>query len=119
MRYVVQEPVLTTITDDEISDEKDVKDLLQKLKDMQHSIHLSYEDPDTYFIRSLDSVRIINISENAIDIHAFLNSATVKYRDIPIVNIKKIRVVSTKQEMSQRYKVTRFQMMEVAEISEL
>lgn len=118
MKYIYVEPVLTVITDEEITDEVAIKTLLGRIKDMQHSVHMSYEDPESQFVRSLDSVRITNISDKTIDIHAFLNSATVRYKDIPINNIRKIRVVASKQEMSQKHKVSRFQMMEVPDISE-
>lgn len=119
MKYIVQEPVLTTITDEDISDEKLILNILTKLKDSQQSFHLSYEDFETQFIRSLDNVRITNIHDNMIDIHAFLASANVKYKNIALNNIRKIRVISSKQDISKRHKVNRFQTMEVADLSDL
>ena len=119
MRYIYQEPVLTTVTDEDIIDDQSINDILLRVKNMQHGVHMSYEDPETQFIRALDNVRITNISDKTIDIHAFMNSVSVRYRDIPISNIRKIRIIASKQELSQRYKVNRFQMMEVAEVAEV
>jgi len=121
VRYIVQEPILTTVTDDELFDLQTIRDILSHIKNMQYAIHLSYEDTDTQFIRALDNVRItdINFEKNTINIHAFLSAATVKYTDIPIGNLRKIRMISSRADMAKKYKVNRFQMIEVADLSEI
>ena len=119
MRYIYQEPRITTVTDDELTDEQAIKDLLLSLKESDQRIHLSYEDADTQFIKSFDSVRITAVNDKTIDIHAFMANASMKLKDIPILNLRKVRLVASRQVLSKKYKVSRFHHMEVAELDEL
>lgn len=116
MRYIVCEPLITVVTDEELTDENTIRDLLINFKENDVRIQLSYEDLESQFIKSLDSVRITAVYDKTIDIHAFLPSATAKYKDIPIINIRKIRLIASKQLLSKKYKVSRFHHMDVAEI---
>ncbi len=117
MRYIYQEPVISTITDEEINESKVVHDLLTSLKDQQHNIYLEYRDgQDAEIIKKLDNVRITGLSEDTIDIHAFFKTATARIKDIPITNVREIRLIATKQLLTQKYKVLRWHMMDVAEI---
>jgi hypothetical protein len=79
MRYIYCEPVITTVTDEELTDDVAIRELLQSLKDNDQRVHMSFEDSDTQFIKSLDSVRITAVNEKSVDIHAFLATASVKY----------------------------------------
>lgn len=117
MRYVLQEPIITTVSDEDISEEADVKALLNRLKDMQHGVYMEFEDvenPD--HSRSLHNVRITEVKDQTVDIHAFFNNASARFRNIPFLNIRKIRLLANKQSVSKKYKVTRWHMMDVAEI---
>lgn len=117
MKYVYQEPIITTISDEDVNEESAIKAILTKLKDMQHGVYMEFEDvenPDHR--RSLENVRIMAIRENDVDIHAFFANASVKYKNIPFLNIRKIRLLANKQTVSKKYKVSRWHMMDVAEI---
>jgi hypothetical protein len=117
MHYVYQEPVISTITDDEVTDPKALQDLLTSLKDQQHTISLEYRDSyDAEIIKSLESVRITNVTADTIDIHAFFKTATARIKEIPITNLRSIRLIATKQLLAQKYKVKRWHMMDVAEV---
>lgn len=117
MRYIYSEPVISTITDEEVSDLKAVEDLLNSLKEQQHSIYLEYSDPhDAAIVKKLEDVRITNISEGTIDIHVFFKTASARIKGIPIINLREIRLIATKQLLQQKYKVKRWHMMDVAEV---
>jgi hypothetical protein len=119
MRYVYQEPIITTISDEDVNDEKDIKTLLERLKGMQHGVYMEFEDAETPdHRRALENVRITEIRDTEVDIHAFFTNASVRYRKIPLLNIRKIRLLANKQTVSKKYKVARWHMMDVAEIGE-
>jgi hypothetical protein len=111
MKYLYQEPVITTVSDQEITDDGAVKDLLLSLMKMQHSIFMEYADPEhSDSIKKLENVRITNVGEDTIDIHAFFHTASAKVKGIPFHNIHRIRLLASKQLISQKYKVTRWHM---------
>ena len=119
MRYVYQEPIVSTISDEDISDQAEVKAILTRLKEMQHGVYMEFEDVDNPdFRRSLENVRITEVKDDSVDVHAFFNNASAKYKNIPFLNIYKIRLIASKQAVSSKYKVTRWHMMDVAEIGE-
>jgi hypothetical protein len=118
MKYIYQEPLISTVSDDEITNDAQIKELLTKLKVMQHSVYMEYLDsdhPDTP--KKLESVRITEIKENTIDIHAFFPRASAKIKNIPFQSILKIRLIASKQLISTKYKVSRWHLMDVAEIN--
>lgn len=119
MRYLYQEPIVTTVTDEDITDDKAIKELLSAICNNGSSVHMAMEDPQhPDYVKSFENVRITSVGENTIDIHAFFNGASIKYRDVPFVNVQSVRVVASKQVLSQKYKVTRWHYMDVAEISD-
>jgi hypothetical protein len=119
MRYLYQEPVISTVSDDEITNDAQIKDLLTKLKVMQHSIYMEFLDTDFPDMpKKMDNVRITEVREDQIDIHAFFAKASAKIKNIPFQNILKIRLIASKQLISTKYKVSRWHHMDVAEIAE-
>jgi len=119
MRFISMEPIISTVSDNDLTDVGEIKALLQKLKEMQHGVFMEFEDaenPDHR--RALDNVRIVEVRENDVDIHAFFANASAKYKRIPFLNIHKIRLLANKQSVSKKYKVTRWHLMDVAEIGE-
>jgi glutathione synthase/RimK-type ligase-like ATP-grasp enzyme len=120
MKYIYQEPIITTISDEDITTEKDIKALLLKLKDLQHGVYMEFEDaenPD--YRRCAENVRIIEVRDNDVDLHAFYATASAKHKKVPFLNIHKIRLLANKQTVSKKYKVTRWHLMDVAEIDEV
>ena len=116
MRYIYQEPVISTITDDEVSDQA-LLDLLNSLKESQQNVYMEYRDSnDAEIIKKLESVRITNVTPEAIDIHAFFKTASARIKEIPIHCLREVRLIATKQLLAQKYKVKRWHMMDVAEI---
>ena len=112
-----QEPLITTVTDEDIADDTQILTILQDLKKMQHNVFIKFSDaenPDN--IKKMDNVRITSISENSIDIHAFFQHASMKIKNIPINNIYEIRILANKQLLAQKYKVTRWHQLDVAEV---
>lgn len=119
MRYVFKEPIISTISDDDLTDDKAIRDLLISLKQMQHNVYMEYRDPEfPDMIKKLDNVRIIEVRENNIDIHAFFSRASAKMKNIPFHNIDRIQLIASKQLISQKYRVNRWHLMDIAEISE-
>jgi len=117
MRYILAEPIIHTVSDDELTDEKAILSVLKNLKDMNHSVFMEFDDTQNPDHRiCLDSVRIIAVNENSIDIHAFFQSATLKQKNIPILSIRKVRLLASKQALTKKYKVSRWHLMDVAEI---
>lgn len=117
MRYIYQEPIVTTISDDDLNDEKEIKTLLLRLKELQHGVYMEFEDVENLdYRRMCNNVRITDVRDNDCDIHAFYPNASARYRKVPFLNIHKIRLLANKQVVSQKYKVTRWHLMDVAEI---
>ena len=117
MKYIYSEPVISTITDEEITDPKAIHDLLVSLKDQQHNVYLEYRDAnDAEIIKKMDVVRITNVTEDTIDIYAIFKVATARIKEIPITNLREIRLIATKQLLAHKYKVLRWHMMDVAEV---
>ena len=118
MKYLYQEPVISTVSDEEITDDKQIKDLLTKLKVMQHSVYMEFMDPEFPDVpKRLDNVRITEIRDNEIDIHVFFTHASAKIKKIPFQHILKIRLIASKQLIATKYKVSRWHHMDVAEIA--
>jgi hypothetical protein len=118
MRYVYQEPVISTVSDDELTDETAIKDLLLNLKRMQHNVYMEYVDPEfPDMLKKLETVRITDVRDGEIDIHAFFSTASAKLKGIPFSCLRKVRLLATKQLIAQKYRVTRWHMMDVAEVS--
>ncbi len=117
MKYIYKEPVISTITDEEVSDPKAIHDLLGSIKEEQHNIYLEYRDSyDAEIIKKLENVRITGLTEDTIDIHIFFKTASARIKGIPINNLREIRLIATKQLLTQKYRVKRWHMMDVAEI---
>jgi hypothetical protein len=118
MRYIYQEPVITTITDDELTDESAILDLVKSIKEQQHNVSIHFEDPDTHFIHVCEAARITAIDEanKTINLHVFYSGASMKYALVPVSSLRKIRLVASRQQLSEKYKVTRWHHMEVAEV---
>lgn len=117
MNYVIQEPILTTISNEEIESLEAKRALLQSIYDKQYNIQLYYEDSSNMdFIKAVEKARITAVGETTIDIHMFLSKATMKCKGIPIDNIKKIKLIATKDMLDKKYKVNRWHNIDVAEI---
>lgn len=117
MRYVYQEPVITTVSDDEIGSVEEIKALFEKFKEVRQNIGVEFEDTDNYdFVRKFDNARITEVHEDSVDFHVFFGNATARYRNVPFLNVRKVRVVASKQLLSKKYNVSRWHMMDVAEI---
>lgn len=116
MRYIYQEPVITTISDDEITDDEAVKELLVKIKKMQYNIAIEFTDKDSDVVKSIEKARIMDIKEDTCDISGFFSQSSVKYRDIPFGYIRKIRVIASKTDISKKYRVNRWHLLDVAEV---
>ncbi len=69
-------------------------------------------------VKNLSQVRVIAINEDSVDIHAFFTGSMAKFRNIPFYNIKHIKLIANKQAISQKYKVNRWHLLDVAEIGE-
>lgn len=119
MRYVYQEPVITTVSDEEISENEAIIALLNSFKDNQQSVAIEFRDPEfPESVKILDNVRILSVSEAAIDIHAFFSQSSAKYKGIPLHNVTKVRLIANKQAIGRKYRVNRWHLLDVAEISE-
>lgn len=117
MRYLQQEPLITTISDEEIADDAVIEDLFRKLCERQQTISIEFEDPDNSdHTKNVENARITAVHDDLIDIHAFFSNASAKYRNVPFVNVKRIKTLATKHEIAEKYKVSRWHMMDVAEI---
>lgn len=113
------EPVVTTVEDREMTDTAEIKQLFQQLKDMQHNVQMVLEDPEhPDYLKFFDNVRITGVGDNTVDLHVFYSSASAKFSAVPFLNIRKVKVLANKQIVSKKYKVSRWQMMDVAEIDE-
>lgn len=116
MRYTYQEPIVTTVEDREISEEE-ARELLLRLKESGQSIYMEFEDSEhPEFKKYLENVRITAVNEHTIDFSAYFSGASAKYSDVPIFNVRKIRVLANKSLISKKYRVTRWHMMDVAEV---
>lgn len=117
MRYIYQEPVITTVSDDEINSDEEIQKLFQSFKDLGYSIQLTMEDPSNAdYLKNFDNVRVTAVREYSVDLHAFFGGASVRYREIPFNTIRKVRLVASRQILGQKYKVSRWHQMDVAEI---
>jgi hypothetical protein len=117
MRYVYQEPVITTVTDDEMVNDDEIRKVLETVKEMGHSVQITMEDPgNPEYIKNFDNARITAVREGSVDIHAFFNGASVRHREVPFHNLRKVRLVASRQILGKKYRVTRWHQMDVAEI---
>lgn len=117
MKFIVNEPVLTTITNEDVIGEEDIKNVLEQFYNSGEVVSLVIEDSENSgFTRQVDNARIINISENSADIQGYYGSASVKIKDIPYFNFLKLKVLSNKQNISSKYKITKWHKLDIAEI---
>ena len=117
MRYIKQEPVIHTVSDEEISDDKAIFDILSELKTLNQSFFMEFDDPQSPgFCNQCPNVRIMALREKDIDIQSFMSSASMKYKNIPIYSIRKIKLLANKQAMARKYRVSRWHMLDVAEV---
>lgn len=117
MRYIVKEPIIHTIADEEISEDQAIRKLLRDIHSANHSIFIEFDDPHSPdFLRRIENARVINVSEEFIEIQAFYSNASMKFKNIPFVSIKKIQMLSSKSDLQKKYKISRWKMMDIAEI---
>lgn len=108
--------MIVTVSNEEIIDDWAIKAVLTYLHKSQTYIHIEFTDLDMFATRRVDKGRVINVSETTFDLWAFYGSSTAKYRNIPFSNIVTIRVIASKQDISSKHKVTRWHLLDVAEI---
>lgn len=119
MRYIQREPVLTTVSDKEVSDDAEMREILTSIKQHNQDVGIEFIDPESDAVRTLDRVRITEVKpEGAIDIHAFFPQSSARFRNISFYNIRRISMIASRQVMSRKYKVSRWQMLDVADLGE-
>jgi hypothetical protein len=117
MRYVYSEPVITVVTDEEVFEQKALIDLLTSVKEGQHTVYLEYRDEhDAEIVKKLETVRITDVTDTTIDIHAFFKTASARIKGILITNLREMRLIATKQLLAQKYRIKRWHIMDIAEI---
>jgi len=117
MKFIIHEPILTTITNEDIVGEENIKNLLANFVETGQIISLTIEDPETVgFVRQIDNARILKINEDSANIQGFYGTATIKINNIPFLNFIKIKSIYNKQQVGLRHKVTKWHKLDIAEI---
>src|SRR5665213_1379396 len=102
MRYVYKEPVIRTVSDSEVSETKEIKDILASFKQNEQSIGIEFHDPEfPDSIKVLDNVRVTDVGEESCDLHAFFSHSSARYRKVPFHHIKKVLLVANKAIISK------------------
>ena len=118
MKYVRMEPIITTVANREVEDDAEIKSILDMVMTNQYYVEIGYIDHDSGNSVNYTRARITGVGQDTLDIHAFLPTASLKLKAIPINSLQKIKLIASKQEIVQKYKVSRWMLMDVAEISE-
>lgn len=113
MRYIYQEPVITTVEDRILSGDEVLK-VITEIQSKNQSISIVIENDG--HLKKFDSARILAINGYKFSLHAYFQAASVKYSDIDIDNIKEIRVIAGKGMMQSRRKVVKWHSIEAAEL---
>jgi hypothetical protein len=119
MRYILCEPIITTVSDMEISETEEIRGLFVGFKENQQSISIEFHDPDfPESVKTLDNARVTDIADSTFDLHAFFSHASARYRRIPYHNVKKVRIIAGKGAIAKKYKVSRWHLLDVADLAE-
>ncbi len=122
MKYLFKEPVLTTIVNDSLSDPIAIYDLLVSIQKNAHDFELNYTDKQSGSLITYRKCRITNIQtvkddpnheQTKISLIAFNNAANMRISNIALDDLQSICVIASKQSISQKQGVTRWQLMEV------
>ena len=105
MRYVRKEKKIVTLQNTVLTDSEKVRSLLECLKKENIFIEIEFRDPKSQHVMSKTDARIscIKKEEETIDISVFSSrNSFYNVRDIPIVNIECICLVSDRDKMIVR-----------------
>jgi hypothetical protein len=119
MRYIYQEPIIHTVKDEDVNDDKAVRAVLQELKDLNHNVFMEFGDQQNPDHMQRLNVRITAIHEDTIDFTAYYSNALMKFQKVPILAVRKVRLLANKAALAKKYKISRWHMMDVAEIDGL
>lgn len=113
MRYIRQQRFITTISNEDITDVKDIKSLLETLYLSSITVHFVYIDKLRDATISYD-VRIKQVNDLSVDIKAFKGTGSLTMRDIPFVDIVSIKLVTdTDNIMIGDGKTSKFDLLDI------
>lgn len=117
MRLIRKEPIVKTVSDEDLTQEEDIISLLLDLKDTNQDIEILIIDPNKPGLtKKFDRARVLRVEDKKYDLRVFYKSATTRLRDLDIEGIKNLSFVASKEMMSRKYSVSRWHLMDVAEI---
>jgi ABC-type amino acid transport substrate-binding protein len=117
MRLVYREPVIRTVSDDEIADDSRIHELLTQFKDDQQTLAIIFDDPDfPENTKNVETGRIELVAENTFDLYAMFPKSAARYKRIPFHHIRSISLIASKQAIAKKYRVNRWHLLDVADV---
>ena len=118
MKFVRQEKIITTICNEEISDIKTIKEVLENLlKDrIRFSISIRKYIPNTSSCQTLiyEKVKVKKVYDEKVDFIILMESSVVVLSDISFNDIESIYAITTKQDIFKvKPDADRFDLMEL------
>ena len=101
MRYIRKQIVVTTVIDEEVQDPIDIHLFLSELMKYGILVRLEYNE-STGLFRSYDSVRVMSVREDSVDIIAIKKTGQLRINKLNFEDITLVEVETTKQTFDFR-----------------
>ena len=102
MRYQRQEHIVATICDEEVNNADDIKELLEKIKELKISFSLTFQKsfPNSYTSRTMfyDKVKLKNVHDDKADFKVFLTES-ILHLTVAFDDIDNVLAVTEKSKM--------------------
>jgi len=99
MKYTRQQLVLKTIDDIEMTDIESIKKLVSNIKSSSAYVSIEFKGENYNNITFYERARIINVSEDSIDVRSFYNRSTVLKTGIKLDSLISLKLVTSKNNI--------------------
>lgn len=108
MRYIRQQVVTTTISNEELTSKDIILSLCKKIQESSVDVSIEYRDKKTDSVKSYAKARVTSVKDNSLSIRAFFGKSNITIEDIDFESIITLKLVTAKhnivsgnQEMSK------------------
>jgi hypothetical protein len=98
MRFTRKEIILTTITDEDITDINILRDLLKTIQRSSVDLIIDFKEPKTGFTKTHDKSRIMKVSEDDVDILVRQDKSIFNVKGVKITDIISIKIITSQND---------------------